>query len=440
MNNLQKDIFLTPYADSLLERFLRYVKTYSTSSSERADEGIMPSTPQEREFADSLAQEMRSSGFENVQVTENCYVYASVPATKGFEKCTSFCLLAHIDTVEEVSGKNVQPQVHKNYTGEKIQLSENYVLDSNDDEYLKEAGKLKDTIITSDGTTLLGADDKAGVAEIMTALTFLLKNDEIKHGKIEVIFSPDEETGHGMDKVPLNLLTSKMCYTVDGGHIGELETECFNAFKSDIVFTGKSKHTGTARPDMVNAIEMASSFIANLPHGEMPETTDGYQGFYAPMTINGSIETSSVCLFLRDFTKDGMEKRKKIVELVALTAASTFGGTANVTHTQQYLNMKDGLEKNPAVVRNLISAYKAAGLTATFPPIRGGTDGSRLTEMGIPTPNIFTGGHNYHSRYEWASFSQMISATEVLIQLARIWASSNNQNNLQNSSLSTEDK
>jgi len=431
MNYLQKDIFLTPYADSLLERFLRYVKIYSTSSTERADEGILPSTPQEREFADTLAQEMREAGLENVQVTENCYVYGSLSATKGFEKQPSFCLLAHLDTVDEVSGKDVKPAVFKNYDGKKLDLKGNVSLDPATDKALQEAGALHDTIITSDGTTLLGADDKAGVAEIMTAVSFLIKNSEIKHGRIEVIFSPDEETGHGMDKVPLNLMSSKMCYTVDGGHIGELETECFNAFKSDIVFTGKSKHTGTARPDMVNAITMASNFIMNLPRNEMPETTDGYQGFYAPMSLSGSIETATVCLYLRDFTNEGMEKRKKTVELVALTTASTFGGTATVTHTQQYLNMKNGLAKNPSIVRNLIAAYKAAGITATFPPIRGGTDGSRLTEMGIPTPNIFTGGHNYHSRTEWASFSQMISATEVLIQLARIWADPEEKPNMQ---------
>ena len=391
----------------------------------------MPSSPQERDFADTVAQEMREAGFENVQITDGCYVYGSVPATKGLEKQPSFCLLAHLDTVDEVSGKDVKPAVFKNYDGKKLDLKGGVTLDPATDKALAEAGQLHDTIITSDGTTLLGADDKAGVAEIMTAISFLIKNQEIKHGKIEVIFSPDEETGHGMDKVPLNLLSSKMCYTVDGGHIGELETECFNAFKSDVIFTGKSKHTGTARPDMVNAISMASNFIMNLPRQEMPETTDGYQGFYAPMTINGSIESASVCLYLRDFTMEGMEKRKKTVELVALTTASTFGGTAKVTHTQQYLNMKMGLQKNPAVVRNLISAYKAAGIEPTFPPIRGGTDGSRLTEMGIPTPNIFTGGHNYHSRTEWASFSQMISATEVLIQLARIWGTPNGQPNLQ---------
>ncbi len=422
MNYLKEDIYSTPYASSLLERFLRYVKIWSTSSSQRADEGIIPSTPQQRDFADALSLEMMQLGFENVQITKNCYVYANIPPSKGYENFPSICLLSHLDTVEEVSGKNVNPQVIKNYDGKTIKLNEGIILDPLSDKELFTAGQNHDTIITSDGTTLLGADDKAGVSEIMTALEFLLKNPQINHGKIEVIFSPDEETGHGMDKVPLELLQSKQCYTVDGGNLGELETECFNAFKSDVIFTGKAKHTGSARPDMVNAMCMAASFITNLPRHEMPETTDGYQGFYAPMSISGTIESASVCIFLRDFTDEGIEKRKQTVELTAKTVANNFGGSVKVTHSQQYLNMKMGLEKNPAVKQKLINAYKEADLNPTFPPIRGGTDGSRLTQMGIPTPNIFTGGHNFHSRTEWASLPQMIKATEVLIQLAIQWA------------------
>lgn len=422
MNYLSENIYDTPYAGSLLDRFLKYVKIHSTSSTERADEGIMPSSAQERDFAATLAQEMLEAGFDEVQVTEHCYVYGNIPATPGYEETPAICLLAHLDTVDEVSGKDVKPLIHKNYDGHIITLKDNAVLDPKQDIHLAESAQIADTIITSDGTTLLGADDKAGIAEIMTAIIFIKNHPEIPHGKIEVIFSPDEETGHGMDKVPLNLLTAKQCYTVDGGHSGELETECFNAYKSDILFTGKAKHTGTARPDMVNAISMAAAFIQTLPPQERPETTDGYQGFYAPMDISGSIETASVCLYLRDFTTDGMERRKKQVELTALTIASSYGGTAKVTHTRQYNNMKEIMDQHPDVVNNLVEAYKASGLTPSFPPIRGGTDGSRLTEMGIPTPNIFTGGHNYHSRTEWASFSQMIYATEVLIQLAKIWS------------------
>lgn len=422
MQDASTYIAQSPISKPLLERFLRYVKTYSESSSEVADKGIQPSTPQQKEMAALLNLELEDAGFKNVQTTPFCYTYAYIPASPGFEEKPSICLLAHIDTVEEVSGKDVKPIVHSQYDGKAIDLPYGITLDPKKDKDLELAGQEKDTIITSDGSTLLGADDKAGLAEIMTACKYIIDHPEIQHGPVEVIFSPDEETGHGMDNVPLNLIKSKCAYTVDGGHIGELETECFNAFKTDIVFTGLSKHTGSARPEMVNAITMASYFTVNLPRQEAPETTDCYQGFYAPMEISGSIEKSFVSLILRDFTTDGMERRKAFVDQLAAVTAGAFGGKAEVTHKQQYLNMKQTLDKHPLVVQNLVQAYKDAGVEPNFTPIRGGTDGSRLCEMGIPTPNIFTGGHSYHSRYEWASLSQMVKATDVLIKLIQIWA------------------
>ncbi len=408
-------------SDILLNRFISYVKTYSESDSAQADNGVMPSTPQQWKMAELVCNELKQLGLENVHTDENCYTYGLLKATAGCEKVPSFCLIAHIDTVDEVSGKDVKPIVHKDYDGKTITLPSGIILNPESDKYLALAGEQKDTIITSDGSTLLGADDKAGVAEIMTAVEYLVKHPELKHGDIEVLFSPDEETGHGMDKVNLKTIRSKMCYTVDGGHIGELETECFNAYKSEVTFTGKSMHTGTARPGMVNAVSMAASFVANLPRQEMPETTDGHMGFYAPLEINGSIEQSSVLVLLRDFTLDGIKKRMHMVDLVAQMAAETFNGAVQVKHTQQYLNMKEKLDANPLIVNKLVQAYKAAGVEPEFKPIRGGTDGSRLTEMGIPTPNIFTGGHNYHSRYEWASLSQMTCAAEILLQLSQSW-------------------
>ncbi|MCR5762513.1 MAG: peptidase T [Treponema sp.] len=408
-------------SDILLNRFISYVKTYSESNSEKADSGIMPSTPQQWKMAELVCNELKSLGLENVHTDENCYTYGLLKSSDGYEDIPSFCLIAHIDTVDEVTGKDVKPIVHKNYDGKPIDLPYGITLDPESDKYLALAGQQKETIITSDGSTLLGADDKAGVAEIMTAIEYLVHNPEVKHGTIEVLFSPDEETGHGMDKINLSMIHSKMCYTVDGGHIGELETECFNAYKSEIIFTGKSKHTGDARPDMVNAVCMAASFIANLPRQEMPETTDGYMGFYAPLEMKGSIEQSSVLVLLRDFTEIGIKKRMHIVDLVAQMTAETFNGTVQVKHTQQYLNMKEKLDEHPLIVDKLVQAYKDTGIEPVFKPIRGGTDGSRLTEMGIPTPNIFTGGHNYHSRYEWASLTQMTNAAEILIQLSQSW-------------------
>ena len=414
-----KDALNQPYVDSLLQRFLRYVKTCTQSSELAADSGIMPSSKDEWNLAQILCEELKALGLKDVQTTENCYTYAYFPASSGCENLPPFCLLSHIDTVEEVSGKNVKPLIHKNYSGGKIFLNDKYFLDSETDEALALAAKENDTVITSSGDTLLGADDKAGVSEIMSAVEFLVQNPQIKHGAVEIIFSPDEETGHGMDKVPLNLLKSKYAYTVDGGHIGELETECFNAFKSEITFYGKSVHTGSARGKLINAVSMASAFTTNLPRQEMPETTDGRMGFYAPMSIEGSIEEAKVTLILRDFSMQQMEKRKQTVDSIANSVALSFGGTVKVCHTQQYLNMKDELDKNPQIVKNLVQAYKKCGIEPIFTPIRGGTDGSRLTEMGIPCPNIFTGGHNFHSRFEWASLSQMSATTAVLIELMK---------------------
>lgn len=359
-------------------------------------------------------------GAERVQVTEHCYVYGCLPATGGAEKEPPICLLAHMDTVEEVSGENVKPIVHESYSGGKIVLPSGDTLDPAFDHDLALAAKNRETVITSDGSTLLGADDKAGVAAIMGAVAYFHSHPDFPHRKIEVVFSPDEETGHGMDNVPLDLIESKSAYTVDGGHIGELEVECFNACKSEIVFKGKSKHTGTARPDMVNAILMATNFLQNLPHGQLPETTDGKEGFFAPMWIEGTVEEAKVTLFLRDFSSEGMERRKSLVEAIARTTELSLGGKAVVTHTFQYANMKSELDKNPRVVERLVSAYRAAGVEPKFVPIRGGTDGSRLTEMGIPTPNVFTGGHNYHSRTEWCSLEQMAAAEKVLIALSSL--------------------
>lgn len=401
--------------NELLSRFLQYVQTYSESSVSCADSLVMPSTPQQRDMAAILLRELKSLGLENAQTTEFCYTYGLLPSNCQSKK--SLCLLAHIDTSEEVSGKNVKPVIHECYSGGIISLAGGAALDPEKDKFLAAAAQNRETVITSDGTTLLGADDKAGIAEIMTCLAYFKEHPEAKHCQIEVIFSPDEETGHGMDNVPRALLQSEYAYTVDGGHIGELETECFNAFRSDVTFAGTACHTGTARGVMVNAISMASQFVSGLPFAERPETTDGRQGFYAPVSIEGSIEEAKVSLLLRDFDFDGISRRKSAVDLLARSAAESAGGTVSVVHTQQYLNMKQKMDQHPETVERLVKAYRASGIEPVFTPIRGGTDGSRLTEMGIPCPNIFTGGHNFHSRTEWVSLNQMEKALEVLVRL-----------------------
>ena len=414
---------------NLLNRFVKYVKVWTESSSENADKGIQPSTEQQLPFAKSLAEEITQIGFKDVQVTEFGYVYGILPASKGFENTPPFCLLAHMDTVEEVTGKNVKPIIHASYDGAKIDLQCGITLDIEEDEYLALAAQRRDTIITADGTTLLGADDKAGLAEIISSLEYLAGHKGIKHGPIEVVFSPDEETGHGMDHVPLDLIKSKFAYTVDGGHLGQLEVECFNAYGATVTFTGKSSHTGDARNnEMVNAINAASLFVQSIPCSERPETTDGHQGFYAVMGIEGSIETAKVDMILRDFTEDGINERIEKTKHFALSAAESFNAKVNVEFKAQYKNMKPELDKHPQVVQYLENAYREADVNIFYNPIRGGTDGSRLTELGIPTPNIFTGGHNYHSRYEWASLSQMSAACDVLISLAEIVASEHSEN------------
>ena len=390
------------YKNKLLERFLSYVKIWTESDGEAADNGVFPSTKRQFELARLLESELTDFGLENVQVTEDCYVYGYMPGNKvpavpelveGVEGPSAgpVLLLAHMDTVDEVSGKDVKP-------------------------VLTEDGG--DTIIHSDGTTLLGGDDKAGVAAIMECLEYLHEHPELEHCPVEVIFSPDEETGHGMDKVPLKLIKSKSAYTVDGGAEGELECECFNAWGCTAEFSGKACHTGDAKAlGMVNAALMAGDFVSRLPHDKLPETTEGHEGFIALMEINGTIEKASAQFLLRAFNIEEIEAEKRLLERNASEIMKKYGGKVELTFRQQYLNMKDTLDKHPDVVKRLEKAYQAAVVQIIRKPIRGGTDGSRLTEMGIPTPNIFTGGHEFHSRNEWVSLNSMCKSADVLINL-----------------------
>ncbi len=428
--------------DKLLERFCRYVKIWSESDGKAADQGIFPSTERQWDFAKVLVKELRNLGTRNVYLTDNCYVVGKIDSNivdaEERKKYPSILLMAHMDTVDEVSGKDVHPVISMPSAKESPTGQE-------------------DTIIKTDGKTLLGADDKAGVAAIMTAVEYLMNHYEsLPHGPIEVMFSPDEETGHGMDKVPLNIIKSKCAYTVDGGDEGELEAECFNAWAATVKFTGKACHTGDAKAGgMVNAVSLAGDFVSRLPRDMAPETTDGYQGFIAPMEISGTIESAQVNLLLRAFTMEEIEKEKEIIRRVAgevvdfdtktadlNTGAGKFdtqgvdlntqgveqlagaeknhtqgSGSVEINFKQQYLNMKENLDKNPDVVARLEKAYQAAGVQIRHKAIRGGTDGSRLTELGIPTPNIFTGAHDFHSRNEWCSLNQMSKAADVLINL-----------------------
>jgi tripeptide aminopeptidase len=421
--------------DLIVPRFLRYV-SYWTTSDPHVE--ATPSTPGQWDFARALADELSGLGVGDVELTGHCYVIARLPASPGREGAPSVGFLAHIDTASDVSGRDVNAQVVENYNGEKIVLGRADERDAGsgpdggenvlcldpalDPDLAAQKGK---TIIHAGGTTLLGADDKAGIAGIMAAAEYLLNHPEIPHGPVEIIFSPDEETGKGLPEFPLERIRSKACYTLDGGPMGELETECFNAWKASVTFTGKVIHLGTARGILANAALMAASFALLLPRSESPEASDGYYGYYCPTEIRGSLESAALEVFLRDFDNDGMKRRLEALEIFAKTVEAQFpGGKVVVSAKNQYYNMKEKINESPEVLSILKQAFVNTGVEYRQKPIRGGTDGSRLTELGIPTPNIFTGGRNFHSRLEWVSVPEMIAAVKIVIELIRLWGES----------------
>jgi tripeptide aminopeptidase len=308
----------------------------------------------------------------------------------------------------------------ENYDGEKIELVNGLVLDAAKEGDL--AAWKGGAVIHASGNTLLGADDKAGIAEIMAAVEYHTAHPEIPHGPVEVIFSPDEETGKGLPEFPLEKIKSTVCYTLDGGPIGEIEAECFNAWKADVECVGKVMHLGTARGILANAALMAASFAVMLPRSESPEATDGYYGYYCPLELSGNLENARVEIFLRDFEGDGIKRRLAALEAMAKAVEAQFpGGQVIVKNNPQYYNMKGEIDKKPQALKRLKAALDNVGIDWQLKPIRGGTDGSRLTEMGIPTPNIFTGGRNFHSRLEWVAVSEMCAACKVVIELIRLW-------------------
>jgi tripeptide aminopeptidase len=405
------------FEDLLVPRFLRYVRYWTESDRHVAE---TPSTAGQWDLAKALAEEIKALGLTDVELTGHCYVIARIPPSPGREAVPVLGFLAHIDTASDVSGKDVRPQWVKSYDGKKIELGPGLVLDPALEPGL--AAQTGKAIIHADGSTLLGADDKAGVAEIMGAVEYILTHPEMSHGPVEIIFSPDEETGKGLPEFPRERIQSKVCYTLDGGPLGELEAECFNAWKVDISFQGRVIHVGAARGRLANAALMAAAFAVLLPRSESPEATDGYYGYYCPMEIRGDLENASLEVFLRDFEKEGMERRLAALEAIAKTVEAQFpGGKVAVKAQNQYYNMKEKIDRSPETLEILKRAARSTGVEFRFKPIRGGTDGSRLTELGIPTPNIFTGGRNFHSRLEWVSVPEMVQACKLVIELIRLW-------------------
>jgi tripeptide aminopeptidase len=407
-----------PHTDETIERLVRYAKIETTSDRHAL---VIPSTPTQWNLARLLVDELKALGIAEVSVDDKCFVIARIPATPGYEKKPSIGLMAHLDTSNEISGANVKPRVIPAYDGKAITLSPGWTLDPANYAELREyAG---DTLVVTDGTTLLGADDKCGIAIIMTALSAILKDASKVHGPLYAIFTPDEETGKGMDGFPLDKVKLDACYTFDGGHGGEIESECFTAYEAKLAFAGKSSHPGYARGVMANAVSMAASFVSMLPRSESPEATDGWYGYYHAHEIHGGIESATVDILLRDFTDEGMARRQDTIRaLAAATEAQFPGGKVTADIRKQYLNMKKKLELSPKVLKLLNEAALKAGAEPYSKPIRGGTDGARLTEMGVPTPNVFAGMHNFHGRYEWASASEMVLAVDTAIELVGLWA------------------
>lgn len=401
-----------------MNRFVSYAKI-DTQSNRHAEE--TPTTKGQWDLARTLERELREMGVPHIELDDRCYLIARLPASPGKEQAPCIGLMAHMDTASDVSGSGVKPRIIRDYDGKAVQLSEQYILDPA--EFPELAEHVDDTIIVTDGSTLLGADDKAGVAEIMTAIAWLIKHPELEHGPIDIYFTPDEETGKGMDHFPLQKARAVACYTLDGGKAPEIEAECFNAYAVKAEFFGKVIHIGAARGKLANAVAMAASFIGMLPRSESPEATDSWYGYYCPIEVSGTIDHAWTEVYLRDFSSARMQERIAALKAFAAAVEVQFpGGQVKLAITQQYLNMKQKLDAQPAVLEKLERAIKTAGFEPVMKPIRGGTDGSRLTEMGIPTPNLFTGGYNYHSRFEWASVSEMALAVETIINLVLIWA------------------
>lgn len=405
---------------SVVERFLRYV-TYDTQSSETSD--TYPSTEKQLELLRHLVDELRALGLSDAAMDEHGYVMATIPATSGKADVPVIGFIAHVDTSPEMSGAGVKPIVHRDYQGQDIVLPDDptAVLRPAEIPYLKE--RVGDDLITASGTTLLGADNKAGVAEIVAAAEYLLAHPEIPHGQIRIGFTPDEEVGTGTKYFDVAKFGAKYAYTMDGGPRGEIEYESFSADSMTITFQGRNTHPGYAKDLMVNSIKVAADFIHRLPKDTLsPETTDGYEGYVHPYVVTPSVDRTAVKLLIRDFKTPALKEKEDFLEKLAReTVADWPGASFEVKIEESYRNMREVLDNLPEVVENAREAIRRAGLQPHTKPIRGGTDGSRLSFMGLPTPNIFAGEQSFHSRFEWVSAQDMEKAVEVIVQLAQVW-------------------
>jgi tripeptide aminopeptidase len=407
------------FSHTVAERFLRYV-TIDTQSDPSSP--TCPSTEKQKDLGRLLVAELHAMGIHDAHLDEHGYVYASI-ASNTEKNVPAICFCSHMDTSPDCTGKGVRPQIVRKYAGGDIVLpgDPNQIIRPTEHPALKD--QIGNDIVTSDGTTLLGADNKAGIAEIMDAAHFFINNPQIKHGAIKILFTPDEEIGRGVDKVDLNKLKADFAYTVDGETAGNIEDETFSADSATIIIDGVSTHPGFAKGKMEHAIKIAAAIVDRLPKDNCsPETTEGNQGFLHPVGIAGALEKVTLSFIVRDFTDDGLMQKESLLQGIVDEVMKDYPrSTCRIEIKQQYRNMRQIIERHPKLVDNAMEAIRRAGLTPVRSSIRGGTDGSRLSFMGLPCPNIFAGEHAFHSRLEWVSVQDMEKAVQTIVHLAMIW-------------------
>jgi len=407
----------------LIDRFISYVVIDTQSNDES---NTCPSTPGQLTLANKLVEELKSIGLEDVSIDENGYVMATLPANTD-KQVPTIGFLAHLDTATDFTGNGVNPLLHENYDGNDIVLNEDLHIVLSPKDFPNLRNYIGHHIITTDGTTLLGADNKSGIAEIMTAMAYLVQHPDIKHGKIRVAFTPDEEIGRGPHKFDVDKFAATYAYTVDGGPIGELQYESFSAAAAKITIKGNNIHPGTAKGKMVNSAKIAMELNSLLPTEEAPEYTEGYEGFYHLLSFHGDVEKTVLSYIIRDFDRTSFNNRKAKVEKIVTDLNEKYGqGTIELELHDQYYNMREKIEPVIEIVDIAHEAMTKLGIEPIIEPIRGGTDGSQLSYMGLPTPNIFTGGENFHGKFEFISIDNMLKATNVIVEIARLFEEKTN--------------
>lgn len=404
----------------LIERLTKYVKIDTQSDESNKS---TPTTPGQFELANLLVDELKTIGMTDVTVDNNAYVMATLPSNSDKEVPT-IGFLAHLDTATDFTGKGVNPQVVENFDGNDLTLNKDIGVALTAKDFPELPGYKGHTLITTDGTTLLGADNKAGITEIMTAMDYLINHPEIKHGDIRVAFTPDEEIGRGPHKFDVERFNAPYAYTVDGGPLGELQYESFNAAAARVTFKGNSVHPGTSKNKMVNAGKLAAEFISKFPELESPEHTEKYEGFYHLISVNGDVEKTVATYIIRDFDKNDFKSRKETMRKFTNEINETYGeNCAELEMADQYYNMREKIEPVKEIVDIAYEAMTNLNIDPLVKPVRGGTDGSQLSYMGLPTPNIFTGGENYHGKFEYISVDNMEKATNVIVEITRLFES-----------------